>query len=405
MALAWVDNFYQSPSLRRFVTKSYDEVFTRYAQDVWTAEGGVGPPPSDFVAGMVEDYVDHHLDSSRAQLTEIAKNVSELPKEEQGKAIIDRIKEWTQKRPDKVAANETVRAANALAVEKMRSSGVTRKVWRTSGGKTCPYCKGLNGRTVSVEQTFFDAGSEYKPAGAKTPLTFRSNIGHPPVHQGCDCWIEAAQEIQQGEGPPGLTQEQYEAMRPKNAWDEDYRLAMRSSLRESDHGAALFDTLDRFQDGGSIARLRTKIEGYLRGEFIDDTSKARAESLIGALRDAPDWAPSTLYRGTNSKSSISALLDRYAPGKTIDFNITSFSSDRNVARRFQYMNEGARTNRVMIELVGPNKRTLPIQNLARDHRLFREKEWVTGGRFRVLETKKTSQGLLVRIQQEASLGD
>lgn len=399
---SWFESFYQNPKLRNMIRTSYGEVFTRYAADVWTAEGGIGQPPSDFVEGMVEAYTDHHVESSRAQLQEIVTN---LPEDDMANALSERLREWREKRPEKVALNETVRTANAIAVEKMRSSGVTRKVWRSSGGKTCPYCKGLNGRTVSVEEAFFEAGAEYKPTGAKTPLTFRSTIGHPPVHQGCDCWIEAALEIQRGEGPRGLDADQYEAMRPQRAWDDDYRLAMRDKLRESDAGAALFDTLDRFQDGGSIARLRTKIEGYLRGEAIDATSKSRAESLIGALRDAPDWSPDVLYRGTSSKSSLNSLLERYAPGKSIDFNVTSFSSDRSVARRFQSMNAGPKTTNVMIEFVGPNKKTLPIQNLARDHRLFREKEWVTGGRFRVLETKKSGDGLLVRIQQEATIGD
>ena len=402
MPTTWFDQLYNSPKLRNLVKNSYSDLFSRYASDVWTAEGGIGEPPPDFVQGMIDDYTEHHIESSRVQLQ---KMVEDIPPDKLAEQLAERLREWKQKRPDKMASNETVRLSNAIAQEKMRSSGVTRKVWRASGSDTCPYCKGLNGRTIAVEETFFTPEDEYKPKGAKKPLTFNSKIGHPPVHRGCDCWIEAAPELQVGEGPNGLTSEQYEAMLPQSRWDDDYRLAMRAKLRESDNGAALFDTLDRFQDGGSIARLRTKVEGYLRGEALDATSKSRAESLIGALRNAPDWAPETLYRGTSSKSSLKALLERYQPGKTIDFNITSFSSDRSVARRFQSMNATARSNNVMIELVGPNKRTLPIQNLARDHRLFREKEWVTGGRYRVLETKQTSQGLLVRIQQEAPLGD
>lgn len=395
----WFESFYSSPQLRKLVTNSYGDVFTRYAADVWTAEGGTGQPPKAFVDGMIDDYTDHHLQSSRAQLQEV---VSDLPSDpiEQGKAVRQRLDEWLIKRPDKVASNETVRFANAIAVEQMKSAGVEKMVWRSSGG-ACPFCRSLNGTVISVNGTFFKAGDELNPEGVTAPIHFQSNIGHPPIHQGCTCSVEATTEV---EG--ALTSDQYDAMRPKSQWDEDYRLAMRSKLRETDNGAVLFDTLDKFQDGGSIARLRTKIDGFLKGEVLDATSRSRAESLIGALRNSPDWAPSILYRGTNSKSSLKALLERYKPGETIDFNVTSFSSDRAIAKKFQFMNEGPKTTRVMIELVGDGKRTLPIQNLARDSRLFREKEWVTGGRYTVIETKKApGGGLIVRIRQEAALGD
>jgi hypothetical protein len=101
-------------------------------------------------------------------------------------ALRARFAEWADKRPAKVASNETVRAANALAVERMRSEGVVTKVWASSGG-SCPYCSNLDGTAVEIERPFFTPADEYNPEGAETPLTFTSDIGHPPVHQGCDC--------------------------------------------------------------------------------------------------------------------------------------------------------------------------------------------------------------------------
>lgn len=444
--IEWLDQFYNDPDLRASMTREYLPLFSEYIDQ---ATPGTSQP--EFVESLVESYVDRYLGSSRAQLQEVIKGSADPLTD-----LAARFDEWQEKRPEKVSKNELVRSANAAHVEQLRMKGVTKKKWVTVGSDTCPFCKSLNGTVISVDTNFFDKGDSLNPEGAEAPMHFESSLGHPPIHQGCNCTVESAfneeqvgkfselTEAQlkaglkdprlQGElsprlakvkeeleealrrkgfvptpfrrgGLPGLTSEQYEAMRPLSRWDEKYRLAMRQSLRESDNGASLFDTLDKFQDGGSIARLRSKIESYLSGEVLDATSQARAESFIGALRNSPDWAPKTLYRGTNSKSSLKALLERYEPGKTIDFNITSFSSDRSVAKRFQYMNEGPRTTQVMIELVGPNKRTIPIQNLARDSRLFREKEWVTGGRYRILETKKApGGGLLVRIQQEAPLG-
>jgi hypothetical protein len=65
---------------------------------------------------------------------------------------------------------------------------VQRKVWASSGG-SCPYCTQLDGRTVEVEREFFTPDDSYQPEGAETPLTFTSSIGHPPIHQGCDCSV------------------------------------------------------------------------------------------------------------------------------------------------------------------------------------------------------------------------
>lgn len=182
--IEWLGEFYGSADLRSSLLASLGPLFSRYAQDVWRADGGTGEPPAEFVAALAASYVDHHLDSSRIQLQEVLTNAPDPPK-----ALADRLAEWAEKRPGKVAANETVRAGNAIALEQLRAAGVERKIWRTSGTDTCPYCKGLNGRTVEIAQDFFTPTDSYQPEGAESPLTFTSSIGHPPVHAGCDCTI------------------------------------------------------------------------------------------------------------------------------------------------------------------------------------------------------------------------
>jgi hypothetical protein len=182
--IQWLAEFY-GDDLRASLLASLGPLFARYADEVWEAEGGTGEPPAEFVTALVAAYADHHLNSSRIQLQEVISEAGDTP-------VIDvlrqRFTEWTETRPGKVAANETVRAANAIALERMRSEGVTRKVWRSSGG-SCPYCTGLDGRTVEVEGAFFEPGDEFNPEGAERPLTFTSSIGHPPVHQGCVCSV------------------------------------------------------------------------------------------------------------------------------------------------------------------------------------------------------------------------
>lgn len=203
----------------------------------------------------------------------------------------------------------------------------------------------------------------------------------------------------------GLTAEQYEALTPTSSWTVEKRTEILNALRTTDRGKILADTLDRFQDGGSIARLRGVIEKWLTGQAVDKTGAARAEALVTALRGAPpQWAPDVLYRGMSVPGTLDNVLAKYAPGQALDLNLTSFSSDRAIAKKFQMMTQKKGTTKVMVELVGDGKKVLPIQNMARDRRLFKEREWVSGGRYRVVEAKKSpSGGLLVRIEQVGTL--
>lgn len=203
-----------------------------------------------------------------------------------------------------------------------------------------------------------------------------------------------------------ISAEQYAEMQPEGMWSEQKRDAILSSLKTTEHGKVLADVLDRFQDGGSIARLRTGIEKRLSGESTgNDTSDLKADVAIDALRNAPTGlSPASVYRGMSVKGSVATVLGRYQPGAPLDLNLTSFSSDRAVGKRFQQMTHKTGQTRVMVELIGDDKRLLPIQNLARDRRLFREKEWVGGGKYEIAEVKKSGDGgVLLRIRQVGTL--
>lgn len=182
--IEWLDDFYGSDDLRSTLLRSLGPLFAAYALDVW---GGPGQPPKQFVDALAASYTDRHLGSSRAQLQEVVKAAGQT-----GAllALSTRFDEWTATRPGKVAANETVRTANAIAVEQMRSEGVVTKRWASSGG-ACPYCTSLDGTAVEIERAFFTPDDSFQPEGAETPLTFTSEIGAPPVHQGCVCSVVA----------------------------------------------------------------------------------------------------------------------------------------------------------------------------------------------------------------------
>jgi len=176
--IEWLDEFYGSDDMRDTLERSYLPLFTAYAAAV------VENPSKAFVAGLVASFIDRYLGSSRAQLQEVVKDAANPTV-----ALAERISEWVEKRPAKVAANETIRTANALEVERMRSEGVVTKRWATSGSDSCPYCRNLDGTEVEIERPFFTPADSFQPEGAESPLTFASEIGHPPVHQGCVCSV------------------------------------------------------------------------------------------------------------------------------------------------------------------------------------------------------------------------
>ena len=104
-------------------------------------------------------------------------------------AIEQRLKEWEEKRPDKIANLETVNCECGTA-QFVYYAGNFRTVWVTFDA-SCPYCESLNGMTISRGQSFIPAGSILQPEGAEVPLKVTQNISHPAAHQNCDCSVRA----------------------------------------------------------------------------------------------------------------------------------------------------------------------------------------------------------------------
>ncbi len=105
-----------------------------------------------------------------------------------GEDVVDalqlRFDQWAERRPAKVALEETVRSANAVTQEVWKQGGLERTEWQATG-KSCPYCESLNGKTMSIGAPFLNADTAFEPDGADRPLTPSTNIGHPPAHAGC----------------------------------------------------------------------------------------------------------------------------------------------------------------------------------------------------------------------------
>ena len=99
-----------------------------------------------------------------------------------------RLAQWDERRPEKMAVRESVQANGAVSRLAYAAVGVST-VWLTFGDN-CPLCDELDGRTAGVGQDFVDAGATVNAAGV-SPLTARNSVGHPQLHEGCDCMVVA----------------------------------------------------------------------------------------------------------------------------------------------------------------------------------------------------------------------
>jgi HK97 family phage portal protein len=132
----------------------------------------------------VNEYIDtfsaRHIDSSHGQMLALIDQDPEL--------LETRADEWADRRPDKITANELVRAASAAYAFAVFAGGL-RLVWQIRGDYTCPYCKTLNGRKIRSDQHFVGSGDEIDLKDGSTPMKSYGIKRHPPLHQKCDCYV------------------------------------------------------------------------------------------------------------------------------------------------------------------------------------------------------------------------
>jgi len=65
--------------------------------------------------------------------------------------------------------------------------------WYTSAlSNVCTYCQAMDGKTITIEQNFFNAGDTFTAGedGNEKTMTFDyGDVGAPPLHVLCACFI------------------------------------------------------------------------------------------------------------------------------------------------------------------------------------------------------------------------
>jgi len=209
-----------------------------------------------------------------------------------------------------------------------------------------------------------------------------------------------------------LTHEQIEALMPRRGgWTTTTRKKTLDVLNKTPEGRQLAKTIDSFQSGNArnIPALRTDVAKRLAGEALPEGRVSTIDNLLNAIRHGPT-TDKPLYRGMRLEGYVEDLLEKYKPGDDFDLNISSFSTDKKLAQSFAEGGAGQKvrgsiTNRVRMEMVGESKRGLPVENMGKSGVFANEKEWVSNGRFKILESfyEKRTGTVVVRIQQMGTL--
>lgn len=179
----WLNEFYKDMPDK--IKREIGPVFESFALAVINAsavEIGIDPAETDFkkfISDYIETYALRHASSSQGQLEALLEGELE--------DLEIRVDEWSETRPEKIANNETVRGSSAFFQVVVFSAGLAT-YWRIRGAKTCPYCKSLNGKKVRQGESFVNDGDKIKVEG-HNPMKIRGIKAHPPLHQGCDCYL------------------------------------------------------------------------------------------------------------------------------------------------------------------------------------------------------------------------
>jgi HK97 family phage portal protein len=96
-------------------------------------------------------------------------------------------------RAERIARSTVFQAANTSAREAYRQSGVVTEVrWHTAEDElTCEYCEPMNGKTVGIEDSFFDEGDTVRGRDGGVLKLDYDDVEDPPLHANCRCFTNA----------------------------------------------------------------------------------------------------------------------------------------------------------------------------------------------------------------------
>lgn len=200
----------------------------------------------------------------------------------------------------------------------------------------------------------------------------------------CSCSTDVAETA--------LTNDQYDSIIPGSMLD------YKEIFNETRQGQSVIDSIDRFTHGSNSGGLRDGIEKAALDKKIDDSVKLKVNDLLGAINGFPsDKIPNELFRGLKIGMNKKDFEIKYAKGKTIDLNISSFTTSKDVAQDFRTSYGGydfENSTEVNI-IVDQAEHALPVERISA---FPEQKEWIMGGNFTITSIEKVTDVVLKTIK-------
>lgn len=187
--MAEVEKLYGSEISDR-TAERFGPIFATFAAQIAAEaadEAGSEPPDLDrWVAAYVASHVAMRTGRSVTKLRTASAG------EDGASAVRARLDNWVADRPGKTARWESTQLSRAVARETWKAAGVREIRWVARGGEDCPFCQGLDGKVIGVQQAFVQEGDVLPGGEGQNDLTAAKSMSHPPIHPGCDCDISIA---------------------------------------------------------------------------------------------------------------------------------------------------------------------------------------------------------------------
>lgn len=188
----WLDEYYSD---NEALKKRMKPVFLSLAEIVYEESSKeVGDKKTftnearKFMDEYLEAFAQRYSGSSKGQLSKIVRESYENNLDPIDELDV-RLTEWEERRPGKVAMNETVQICGAIAKFAFVALGIKKLRWMSLGSDSCPYCTELNGMVVGIEQNFVSKDENLESEDGY--MRVKKPASHPPLHAGCVCQIVA----------------------------------------------------------------------------------------------------------------------------------------------------------------------------------------------------------------------
>lgn len=191
--LVWLEDYYrEAPEWMKRVLKpallTYTETIQALAAQEVGADAGMTPELEKWMDGYLDIWARNYTQSSLGQLQALIRKANEEALDAL-ELIEQRMEEWEERRPGKVARNETIEAAGVISKFVYAAIGIRYLRWVNTGSDTCPYCKELDGRVVGIDQAFVGKGDRLDSEDGQ--MNINKPALTPPLHSACVCMIVA----------------------------------------------------------------------------------------------------------------------------------------------------------------------------------------------------------------------